>query len=228
VTKEWLVRTMDEGKKKLDFYVNIGPNCQVTYWMKKCDLYTCATPLDWQLMKQWDSLIHLFQTRFMDFFMELEESKTKTPPEESPHRIVYDMKNDIYCMHYFPKSESVDEAKKDFLRVMRVRYVRMVNHLRKAEKIGLIGTWNVDHDQLCLFLRQFAEIYPGKEIALINVHDVSGAEGVRRVYTQVEPGLCLDQYFFDNHVVQSEEAWIGNEIGWRKALGGYCLSNKGI
>ena len=217
---------MNDKRKELDFYVNIGPNCQVTYWMKKCDLYTCATPLDWQLMKRWESVIRLFQTGFVDFFTDLEESTTKIPPKESPHRFIYDNKNHIYCMHHFLKSESVEEAKGAFLRVMRVRYARMKNHLSKAEKIGLIGIWPVEQEQLCCFLKQFAEIYPGKEITLINVHDVSGTEGVRRIYTEVAPGLYLDEYFFDDHIVGSGEDWIGNETGWRKALGGYCLSDE--
>ena len=56
-----------------DLFMSVGIDCRPAIQLKRAGLRKKSFPLDWQMRYSLDTVIHLFQTKFEDFFVDIEE-----------------------------------------------------------------------------------------------------------------------------------------------------------
>jgi len=83
-----------------DVYISVGIACRPAYHLKLNNLRDEAYPLDWQMEYSLHTVIHLFKTKFVDFFVNLEEDDAGG---DSKNRRIKDITNNIVSVHHFPR-----------------------------------------------------------------------------------------------------------------------------
>ena len=95
-----------------DLYMSVGNACRPAYHLALNDLRNEAYPLDWQMEYSLDTVIHLFKTKFSDFFVDIEEAVEF----EAACRQVKDVKNNIISIHHFPRNIELEKAQEEFVK----------------------------------------------------------------------------------------------------------------
>lgn len=205
-----------------DLYIPIGSICRPAYHLKVNDLRDASYPLDWQLAYSLDTVIHLFKTKFEDFFVDIEEDGIGS----GNHRRIKDVANDIISIHHFSMDMEMKEAHKEFLEKMRKRFKKLDEKLKTSESVVLICARTDTIEKLQLFLRKFSELYPHLEMKLINIRNDEGMEG--NVYTTdkyvLSDKLSMEEYSFNddfNTIMKEKYDWRGNMEVWAKILKNY-------
>lgn len=196
-----------------DLYIPLGPACRPAYHLHKCGLRRQAFPLDWQITYSLDTIIHLFETGFTDFFESIEVDLSRNGADNN--RMVRDVKNNILSIHHFSKDLSITDARDLFHSKMQKRYQSLEREIKRSKKIALIMNWESSKEELENLLLNFSEIYPQIEIMLINMrNDKSLMEN--QVYEEsliINDKLKLKEYVFNDVVkMRMQKKRIGEEI----------------
>jgi hypothetical protein len=112
-----------------------------------------------------DTTIHLYKSRFTDFFADFEKDEKMALKYNSPYWYV-DRKNNIISQHY----PDIENNNIEFRKRMRRRFERIEKVLLKAEKICFISCRNDDISVFYHFLYIFSEMYSAN-ITYINIRN---------------------------------------------------------
>ena len=203
---------------RYDTYVPIGHDCTPAYYLRLYGLRTEAYPLDWMVFGS-DALIHLFQTGFSDFFVDVTEEEF---PESSTHRRVRDVANGVVSLHHFPKDREVSEVLEVFRGKMRHRFARLHTRLLRSRSVMMLGFGQDAEAQVRDTLVRFARLYPHLSIHLIYAYDAPDMDPTElcRERHDLNDQLALTYCRFDYN--QREHGLWGNESLWRRTLADYC------
>jgi hypothetical protein len=146
-----------------DIILSVGVACRAAYYLKKHGLRLCANPLDWMMSYSLDTVVHLYKTKFDDFFIDFVKDKEKSL-EHNCHWYM-DSKNEITSMHY-----DIGDGNIMFREMMKNRFKKINKLLLSASKICFISYRNDDINVLKNFLNEIGELYSGK-ITYINIRN---------------------------------------------------------
>lgn len=206
-----------------DLYLSIGYACRPSYHLKVNDLRNGAYPLDWQLAYSLDTVIHLFKTNFVDFFVDIEEEQAAI---ENKNRRIRDVKNDIISIHHFSKNMELEEAHRVFIEKMKERFKKSDEQLKNSKRVILICNRTDSIEKLRSFLQEFLALYPHLEIKLINMRHNENLG--RDAYTTDEYVLS-DKLSIEEHTLndtfsdtdEERDDWRGNVDVWAQILKNY-------
>lgn len=206
-----------------DIYISVGGACRPAHHLLVNDLRNEAYPLDWMMAYSLDTVIHLFKTKFVDFFVDIEEDNIGG---DSKNRRIKDITNNIISIHHFLRDIEVEKAQKDFLQQMQKRFKRLDDKLEEAKSVVLICNRTDTIDQLSFFLKEFSALYPHLEIKLINIRNNEEME-VNSYNTKqyvLSDSLSIEEYHFNdtfNSITKEKADWRGNVGVWRDVLRNY-------
>lgn len=216
------------NKKVFDIYIPIGSVCRPAKQLLINDLRKEAYPLDWQIVPHIDTVLHLFETRFEDFFTDIVEID---PAPESTNRSIEDVKNDITSIHHFPKNMEVEVVHKEFLSKMRRRFERLEKRLMSEKSCILIGNRTDSIETIKAFLEDFSNLYPHLRIELLNVRSDKKMDSahMEKEEIQLNEKLSIIEYrlndFIDSHTGE-RYGWKGNCVLWKKILDDYSTMDE--
>lgn len=206
---------------KLDVIFSIGPACRPAYHLKRNYFRCFACPLDWQYGYSLKTVIHLFETKFEDFFVEIEEDTDY----DGKHRKIKDKQNQVYSIHHFRKEVPIKEEQTSFCETMLKRFERLHEIINKSGSIGLLCNRSQSLVELEVFLNAFSRMYPQKKIILINIRDEDINERKVQRYA-INEYLEIHEYRFRDNAVSELETWKGNCENWAWVLRHYELSHR--
>lgn len=202
-----------------DFVMSVGPACRPAQQLKTAGLRFTAAPMDWMELYPLETVVHLFQTGFSDFFTEIRE---ESPGPARKNRRVVDVRNTITSIHHFPTKKSLAAGQKEMRRTMLRRYHRIDKLLRQARHICLVGNRPDSTGELLAFLSDMGRIYPQAEWVMINVREVD--DNIYYVNKfEGNGGMLYEVFFHDVHpdgtdISDNPLAWHGNTAMWQRTL----------
>jgi len=191
-----------------DAIFSVGLTCRPAYYLQKHELRFYANPLDWMMSYSLDTVIHLYKTKFNDFFVDFVEDKQKTD-------WFVDIKNNIISMHY----DDVGGNNDAFRGKMTKRFERINEKLIKSNKICFISNRNEPVNNFYTFLKEMSAMYSG-EITFINIRNNKKIDGIKYKNKKISKKLEFIEYEFnDVHPKGSDENvnpdfWLGNINLW--------------
>ena len=211
-----------------DLYVSVGDSCRPAFHLRKHDLRIEAYPLDWMTRYSLDTVIHLFETKFEDFFVETVDESTEPFRR---WRKVRDTKNNIISVHHFPWAEDIEQSKIEFRDKMKKRFKRLDDNMNNAKRVVLLCYRTDSVDKLQCFLKKISSLYPHLEIKLINMRnnpEMDVNEYEKRMYVAGD-GLFIEDYSFNdtfNPDVVKHGEFAGNAPIWNDVLKKYYGENR--
>lgn len=207
-----------------DFVMSVGPACRPAQQIKEAGLRFTAAPMDWMELYSLETVTHLFQTEFADFFTEIRE---EAPDPTRKNRRVVDVKNDITSIHHFPTKKSLAAGQKEMRRTMLKRYHRIDKLLRRAGRVCLVGNREDGVDALLAFVSSLRAIYPQAQWVMLNIRDDAGTAFDLKPFDGDSVTLW-EASFRDLHpdgrdIETNPLAWHGNTPMWQQALSGIQL-----
>jgi hypothetical protein len=196
-----------------DVIFSAGVDCRPAHYLQKHHLRLCANPLDWMMSYSLDTVFHLYQSKFEDFFVDVKA-------DQQNEQWFIDVKNDIISIHY-PEVGSDGQA---FTQKMKNRFDQVNERLTRAGKICFVSNRKEDPDVLSFFLQQMSTLYPG-EITLINIRNNEAKDGVECTRKKVTDRLILVEYAFNdihpngNDRHHNPHFWLGNVPLWDEVMG---------
>lgn len=199
-----------------DLLLSVGPACRPAQQIKAAGLRFTAAPMDWMQLYSLDTFLHLFQTDFSDFFVDIAES-------DAPHgknRRVVDLRNNITSIHHFPASQSLTEGQSAMRKTMLRRSKNIQKILKNARNIGLLCNRPDTPEELESFRAAFQKLYPQARCVLINIRDT---DTNTTTVTVSADGDFLEVRFRDVHpaggeITENPDAWHGNSPQWQSVL----------
>jgi len=202
-----------KGKEYVfDVIFSIGPACRPAHYLKKHELRFCANPLDWMMSYSLDTVIHLYQSKFNDFFIDFVKDQQKS------HWFI-DIENNVTSIHY----ADVGNGNKAFNKIMKNRFKKVNKKLIKADKICFISNRNENLNFYSDFLKKMGNIYSG-EITLINIKNNEEIDGIispvkynkKKISERLE---LIESEFNDVHPNGNDknnnpDFWLGNVHLW--------------
>lgn len=213
-----------EENKKFECEVNccfsIGQNCKTAFHIQRHDKRFQASPLDWMRDYSLDVCLHLFKTKFQDFFEEIEERGIYYNNDRKIYeKHVKDVKNSILSVHHFSSKAPLNKEHQKFRKMMLNRANKVDNILNQSESIALVYSQEnknysmPSNEKFIEFLKSFAEIYPNKNIYLIVVRDAY-VEGIQKKITFEEDNLKIIEFTFSD----DGQDWTGNHNLWDEVM----------
>jgi len=199
-----------------DIILSVGDACRPANYLKKHNLRFYANPLDWMMSYSLDTVIHLYETKFNDFFVDFVEDKQKSLEKNCSWYI--DNKNNIISMHY----TDLESNNRLFRDKMKDRFEKINSILLNANKICFISNRAESIDVCKKFLEKMAEMYSGN-ITYINIKDnkdMSIASPIKRYEEKISDKLNIIEYEFNDIHPQGGDlktnraAWTGNYVIW--------------
>ncbi|MBB4803397.1 hypothetical protein HNP37_003472 [Flavobacterium nitrogenifigens] len=208
---------LNRNQKEFDFDVifSVGNFCRPAYYLKKHELRSYANPLDWMMLYSLETVVHLYETKFNDFFVNF------SIDEQRDHCFL-DTKNNITSIHY----QDISHNNKAFSDKMKKRFMTLNKKLEKANKICFISQRNESQNIFSDFLEKMGNIYSG-EITLINIKHNEEIDGIilpiKCSKKKISERLELIEYEFndihpngDNE--SNPDSWIGNFHLWNNVI----------
>lgn len=202
-----------------DVIVSLGPSCKAAYHLRKLNLSFCSFPLDWMLGYSLDTVLHLFKTNFKDFFQDITVQGLSSDASEEHYHIV-DNKNQIISLHHFLNKYKLPKAKKLFFKKMHMRSKRLLEYVNKSDKVCFITARGHDENypnELSKFIRDFSELYPGKNITIININS-KNIEGIYCQTYEISEHLKIKEYIFNDVYTDKQCPFRGNVEMWSRVL----------
>lgn len=210
---------------KIDFIFSVGPACRPASFLKEDMMRVVASPLDWQMKYSLDTVIHLFETGFSDFFSDIAEDINQSG--SGGNRCVTDRKNQIVSIHHFPKTSSCHAFQPTFIEKARKQYFKLNWRIEEAKVVALLCNRNDSAEKLGQFLKKFASLYPEKTFLMINVrHTPDLKENIilKGEYSFSEQCILHEYYFNDVNQIPNYE-WRGNLDCWHTVLSKYQFTD---
>lgn len=213
-------QTVDE-KIQVNCIFSVGQYCRAAYQIQKNGKRFQSSPLDWIKDYSLDTCLHLFQTKFSDFFEFIKEDGCC-----EGNRRVWDTKNHILSIHYFPINAPLQEEHVKFRKIMLNRANKVDKILSDSESIALVMHQDYmpseeETNKQIDFLKKFSEIYPGKKIYFINVVCDNIKDMKRELVFENENLQLIRFSFYDMH---EEKHFSGNHEGWKRIMN--CIELK--
>lgn len=216
-------------KIKVDCMIPIGEACRPCQHLRKNNLRISAFPLDWMMSYSLETAIHFFETKFADFFENIEEIPNKYCYN---HKFVKDTKNGVISIHHFKKDEPLESEHKKFRTMMLGRAEKLHNILENSHSIGLIcNRKDASDKELINFIEKFSKIYPNKKITVINVVDGDIPDFQRSVLFENENLRIIQFTFKDVPPIKDEKKfpqWEGNPDCWKKIMNNIKVNEKNL
>ncbi len=218
--------------ERFDLCIPIGRSCRPASHLINHGLRREAFPLDWIICWPIQSLPHLFETDFSDFFAEIREGDEKS--EDVSHRVVHDNKNNLISMHHFPKALSLEEGAERFRAIMIPRAEKMKEKLENAETLLLLCNRNNSMDSLKSFLEAFSNIYPHLTVRLVNIRNIKPYWFLKiksrfKRQARISNKASITEYLFSDNIdirTGQKYDWRGNTPMWDMILSQYALTNR--
>lgn len=206
-----------KGKEYVfDAIFSIGNACRPAHYLQKYELRFCANPLDWMMSYSLSTVIHLYQSKFNDFFIDFVKHQHKT-------NWFIDVKNNITSIHF----ADVGNDNQAFNEKMKNRFEKVNKRLIKADKICFISRRNENHNVFSDFLKKMGNIYSG-EITVINIKNNEEIDGVispvKCSRKKISERLELIEYEFNDVHPNGEDKnsnpdyWLGNVHVWNSII----------
>lgn len=216
-------------KIKVDCMIPIGEACEPCQHLRKNNLRISAFPLDWMMSYSLETVIHFFETKFADFFENIEEIPNKYCHN---HKFVKDTKNGVISIHHFKKDEPLESEHKKFRTMMLGRAEKLHNILENSHSIGLIcNRKDASDKELINFIEKFSKIYPNKKITVINVVDEDIPDFQRSVLFENENLRIIQFTFKDVPPIKDEKKfpqWEGNPDCWKKIMNNIKVNEENL
>ena len=221
-TKKLLIKWIENATNssfecEVDCCFSIGQNCKTAYHIDRHGKRFQAAPLDWMRDYSLDTVLHLFESKFSDFFEEIDE--VEPWPGEVNARSVKDTKNGILSIHHFLYGKPLDEEKERFRNTMKHRAKKVDEIIQNSDSVALIYSREdlqhgiPDNKKFIDFAKKFSKIYPGKKIYFIIVK-ISNINGIQRhVLFKKDNVKVVSFTFYD---VGTD--WTGNHNMWDKVM----------
>lgn len=209
----------------VDCIFSVGNACRPSNYLRECKLRFQAAPLDWMMGYSLDTAAYLFETKFADFFAEIEDMPGKYC---DGCRFVKDTKNKVTSIHHFNKNVPLAEEQAKFRETMLNRANKVDEILKESSSIALIcDRCNVTAQNLIDFLNRFSKIYPNKKITLINIFN-SDIQGIKKEVLFETDNLKIIQFKFRDKSTsgKSVDSWKGNHAYWTAIVKSISLSEK--
>ncbi len=216
----------DTSQIEVNCIFSIGNACRPCYYLKKYNLRVQSAPLDWMMQYSLNTVIHLLETQFVDFFEEIEVMPNK---HCGNNLYVKDIKNNIISIHHFRKDADLQESRVAFRDKMLDRAKKTNEILNKSSSIGLIcNRKNATKEELIDFAIKFSEIYPDKKISLVNVVD-SDIKSVEKETLFENENLKIIQFSFKDYPPSDDKekhpVWQGNYNAWDLVIKSFKVSD---
>jgi hypothetical protein len=185
--KEYLKCTKTQKELIFDIILSVGIACRPAHYLKKHNLRICANPLDWMMSYSLDTVIHLYKTKFNDFFVNFVEDKQKSSEYNCLWYI--DNKNNIISMHY----NDLESDNKMFRDKMATRFKKINSILSDANKICFISNRSENIDTSCPIKRYGERMSNKLELIEYEFNDIHPQGGNLKI---------------------NASAWLGNYAIW--------------
>jgi hypothetical protein len=172
-----------------------------------------------------DTVIHLYKSKFNDFFSEFAEDEQKSL--EYRCRWFTDTKNSIVSQHY----AGLEKDNGAFRKKMKKRFERLDRVLANAKRICFLSCRNDNISILRNFLKRMGEMYCG-EITYINIRHGKEQESPIKYREEISEKLILIEYKFNDihpkgdNLKTNGEAWTGNYIIWDSIVEKMSINRK--
>lgn len=196
---------------------SIGSACKPAYQLKCNYLRQFAAPLDYQMGYSLRTVLHLFQTKFEDFFLKIEED---FGGGATGKRKVIDTANHIISLHHFPKEDTLELGQDRFREKMMQRYHRLDSAICKSPAFAMICDRSDEIEKLKQFLLDFSFLYPDKKIVLLAVRNHMEMCSIDMTEYEVSNRLKIVEYKFSDH---NPKTSYGNDEAWKEILAGIRL-----
>lgn len=211
--------TENESKYSVDCIFSLGSACRPAAWIKKSGMRYQASPLDWMTGYSLDTVIKLFETKFEDFFEEIEEIPGKFC---GGCKYVRDKKNKIMSIHHFGKNSPLKVEQEKFRKMMLCRANKVDKILNESNTIGLIcNRSNVTPAEFMEFVERFEKIYKNKKIVLINIFNENIKEMKKSILFEDDKSTIIQFTFSDKKCIEDKDefpTWMGNAKKWRAVM----------
>ena len=204
-----------EGGYRLtpDLCISIGPACQPAQYLRAHHLSRHSYPLDWMMVYSLDTAFDLFQNRFDSFFKNVIDSGETV----GDMRRVICQKYGIQDIHFFPISQSVEDAKQHYNEMMGKRIDRLFSEIEQYSRILLICSRSNSQLELIGFAERFQSLFPNKNVALLNIRNAPEESTTIR-YGSSPHVIFLEEQFVDEHPNgkqrENPDYWLGNVAKW--------------
>lgn len=229
------IKTQNTTKKDItvDYALSVGGWCICAKHLRDNKLRKVTSPIDWMQTPSLDNVAHLFETRFEDFFENVNVTEEK---RDNGNRTVYDTKNNIKSIHYMPSKIPFKKAHSQFKRKMKKRAKELHKTLSKSKSVLLLncreypGKYgkNSTDKELKRFAKKFSKIYPNLEkIYLIDIHN-DNKEKIRKRVIEKTDKIEIIQYKFKNIDNKKFMPPFGNNKAWNRILKNVKLTSGNI
>lgn len=214
----------------VDCAFSIGGWCICARHLENNKLRKTACPLDWMTRYSIDTAAHFFETKFADFFENIEIVQEK---EHDGNRIVNDTKNHIQSIHYMPASIPFNQAYAEFKETMSRRAKKVDFVLSNSKSVLLVncrydeeGAKNSTDAELKNFARRFSKTYPNlQKIYLMDIHNDNDMK-IRKRIVHDDGKIKIIQYKFKNiDKKHFYPGWMGNQVAWKELMKHIHLTN---
>ncbi len=213
---------VDENKFECEAncVLSIGQNCKSAYHIQRCGKRFQASPLDWMRDYSLDTALHLFKTKFLDFFDEVQEIGVYYNYEKNIYeKHVKDTKNEILSVHHFSAYKPLNEEHKKFREIMLNRASKIDNILNDSDSIALLYSHECmdskfpEDGKLTEFLKEFSKIYANKKIFLI-VTKIDTVNDIEKKVLFEEHNLKIIKFTFRD----CGSNWTGDHDAWDQVM----------
>jgi len=216
--------TSDISKKGFDIILSVGIACRPAYHLTKCGLRYCSSPLDWMMSYSLKTIVHLFETKFDDFFGEFVKWRSSSGFQNGHFM---DKRNNIVSLHY----PYLADDNTRFKEMMQNRFYKIDYILRHSKHIAFISNRGEDISKFEQFLLSMNTLYPVK-MTYINIRNNNSLKDISLNEKQVTRKLKIMEYECnDEHPNGTDEKvnrmfWIGNSESWEKILKEFVIKRK--
>ena len=215
----------------VDCAFSMGSWCICARNLENNNLRRTSSPLDWMRDYSLDTIAHLFETKFKDFFENIAVTEEKNYYN---NRTVYDTKNNIKSIHFMPSSVPFDQTYAEFKQAMSRRAQKVDKTLSSARSVLLVNcrcdnegvSQNSTDTELKNFTQKFSKIYPNlKKIYLMDIHNDNDMK-IRKRIVHNDKKIKIIQYKFKNiDKKRFKPDWMGNQAAWKELMKHIHLTN---
>lgn len=204
----------------VDLVFSAGEACRPANALRRVNLRTFSSPLDWMAHYDLPVYVELFRKRKFDLFQEYEEFEKWA----GEHRSVKDMRTGMVSMHHFDRTRSIREQFPEFSAAMNRRLEHLSRSIRESRDVGIVMNRNIPMEEIKEFVESLAPLFPQCAFHVLNMRHSETQSGVKwgkiiRTGSHSIREVC----FNDTHRNGGQETgnadwWLGNNRVWKKVL----------
>ena len=176
----------------VDFVFSAGAACRTATMLRRVNMRTFSSPLDWMFRYDLSLYSDLLHKREFDLFREYEEN------EESPseHRNVRDLRTGMISLHHFTKNQSIQEQLPDFHATMNKRLQRLISEIQQSKDVGIVMNRDIPAEEI----KEFIDSVPA--VALMRISCAERTPFRNAIPGNMEKSIRNGQAFHTGGLVQ--------------------------